>query len=298
MKVLSITEPYATLIKDKKKRIETRSFKTTYRGCLYIHASKTKIAKEVLRHKELMNLVDSNSFHFGSIIAKCELVDCIYMTKEFVLDIKKNHPQEYLCGDYKAGRYAWILDHIEPLKVPVKAKGQLGLWNYYDEEAIMFLMDAISYGWVDQKGNKHIEDMDLFANAYKLQSPKEIIQSRLGVCWDQVELERYYFKNTAFPFATYFLVYDDHDQCPTHTFLVYEKEHKVYWFEHAWEKYRGIHEYASYEDLIEDVKEKFIGDLDTYQKGNLFLYCYQKPKYGLSTEDFYKYCTSSKQIHL
>ena len=39
MKVLSLTEPYAALIKERKKKIETRSWKTSYRGELYIHAS-------------------------------------------------------------------------------------------------------------------------------------------------------------------------------------------------------------------------------------------------------------------
>ena len=46
MKVLSLTEPYATLIKNGSKTIETRSWKTNYRGKLYIHASSTKIPKE------------------------------------------------------------------------------------------------------------------------------------------------------------------------------------------------------------------------------------------------------------
>lgn len=39
MKVLSIKEPFATLIKDGVKRYETRSWKTNYRGEIYIHAS-------------------------------------------------------------------------------------------------------------------------------------------------------------------------------------------------------------------------------------------------------------------
>ena len=43
IKVLSIIEPWATLIKEKKKYIETRTWKTSYRGELYIHASKKKI---------------------------------------------------------------------------------------------------------------------------------------------------------------------------------------------------------------------------------------------------------------
>ena len=46
MKVLSLTEPYATLIAKGIKTIETRSWKTNYRGKLYIHASSTKISKE------------------------------------------------------------------------------------------------------------------------------------------------------------------------------------------------------------------------------------------------------------
>lgn len=56
-KVLSLTEPYATLIKEGKKRIETRSWKTSYRGELYIHASLTKIKKETKNKKELMDLL-------------------------------------------------------------------------------------------------------------------------------------------------------------------------------------------------------------------------------------------------
>lgn len=35
MKVLSLTEPFATLIKENLKLIETRSWKTSYRGELY-----------------------------------------------------------------------------------------------------------------------------------------------------------------------------------------------------------------------------------------------------------------------
>ena len=55
MKVLSLIEPYATLIKNGVKTIETRSWKTNYRGKLYIHASATKIPKEYEKNKELMS---------------------------------------------------------------------------------------------------------------------------------------------------------------------------------------------------------------------------------------------------
>lgn len=129
MKVLSLTEPYATLILNGNKHIETRSWKTTYRGKLYIHASMTKIKKETLNNKELMSLVENKDLNFGYIICKCDLVDCIYMTKEYVEEIKNNNYEEYICGEYKEGRYAFILENIE-LVDPIKAKGKLSIWNF------------------------------------------------------------------------------------------------------------------------------------------------------------------------
>ncbi len=132
MKVLSLTEPYATLIKEGKKKIETRSWKTNYRGVLYIHASRTKIKKEDRENQELMNLLKDIPFNYGHIICKCNLVNCVYMTKTYVNEIKKNH-QEFICGEYREGRYAWILENIEILKVPILAKGHLGIWNYVEK---------------------------------------------------------------------------------------------------------------------------------------------------------------------
>ena len=58
MKVLSIKEPYATLIKENKKMIETRSWKTKYRGELYIHASKSKLTKKEKNNLEIMQFGD------------------------------------------------------------------------------------------------------------------------------------------------------------------------------------------------------------------------------------------------
>ena len=89
VKVLSIKEPYATLICNKKKSIETRSYKTNYRGELYIHASVSKIDKEILNSKELMDIVDNDTFSYGKIICKCKLANCIYMTSDYIKDIKK-----------------------------------------------------------------------------------------------------------------------------------------------------------------------------------------------------------------
>ena len=294
MKVLSIIEPFASLIKEGKKRVETRSFKTNYRGYLYIHVSLTK--KNIFNSQDLLNLLENTEFKYGYIICKCKLVDCIYMTKEFVSDMMENHYQEYICGEYKEGRYAWILDDIEEVN-PIKAKGQLGIWNYYSEEEILSLMDNIEYGYVDNKGNKYTDDYQNFSSLYVLSSPDEVIKSRVGVCFDQVELERYYFKNTCFDVKTYFIVHDVGIK-DSHTFLTYTNNGKYYWFEHAFADYRGIHEYNSLKDLLCDVSEKFINDIENPILDKIKIYCYPKPTYHMSVLEFFNYLEKKDLIKI
>lgn len=43
--------------------------------------------------------------------------------------------QESSFGDYTPGRYAWLLHRIRPLRVPVPARGSLGLWTLNDDDA-------------------------------------------------------------------------------------------------------------------------------------------------------------------
>ena len=122
VKVLSIREPYASLIKMKIKTIETRSFKTNYRGELYIHASLSKSNVDDELSKLVMPM-------YGKIICKCKLVDCVLMTENYVKEIKEKMPMEYKCGLYEAGRYAWILESVEEIDA-IEAKGKLGIWNF------------------------------------------------------------------------------------------------------------------------------------------------------------------------
>ena len=126
-------------------------------------------------------------------------------------------------------------------------------------------MDDIDYGWIDKSGIKHIYDFKTFSSDYLLQSPEEVIKNKVGVCWDQVELERHYFKNDSV--KTFFIVHYDNDKCPTHTFLTFQKDNKYYWFEHSWAIFRGIHEY-------------------------------DKPKYHITVQDYYKHCDSGRYIDL
>lgn len=129
IKVLTIREPFATLIKNNIKHIETRSWKTNYRGEIYIHTSIAQIKKEVKLRKELSKLYSEKELSYGYIICKCKLVDCIYMTEDFIKKEKQKNYNNYISGHYEVDRYAWVLDNIKPID-KIKAKGQLGIWNY------------------------------------------------------------------------------------------------------------------------------------------------------------------------
>ena len=126
MKVLSIKEPFATSIKDGVKIYETRSWKTNYRGEIYIHASLSLSKSERV---ESANKYLKSEIKPGFILCKCELVDCIPMTDEFIKYINKE-TSEYDYGLYSEGRYAWKLKVLEVLDEPIPAKGKLGIWNY------------------------------------------------------------------------------------------------------------------------------------------------------------------------
>lgn len=120
LKALSITEPYATLIAEGQKLIETRPWRTHYRGRILIHASATRIPK-AWRHL----IPRISNVHSGYVVAMADLVDCVEMTDEFIQTIPA---AEREVGFYSPGRYAWILDNVEPVE-PFPAKGHLGLWN-------------------------------------------------------------------------------------------------------------------------------------------------------------------------
>lgn len=123
MKVLSIREPWASIIINGYKEYEFRNWKTNYRGKILIHASKNIEKENVNRFKEL-NL----DYKQGYIIGEAELVDCIPVTKEFENDLINKNKLIYGGTKNRTG-YAWKLKNIKAIE-PIQAKGQLGIWNY------------------------------------------------------------------------------------------------------------------------------------------------------------------------
>ena len=124
MKVLTIREPWASLIVNGYKEYEFRSWKTNYRGKILIHTSSI-IDKDMLDRFKDYNL----DYITGAIIGEAEIVDCILVDKEFNDDLRIKNPIVYGRSNHTE-TYAWKLDNIKKYDKVIYTKGKLGLWNY------------------------------------------------------------------------------------------------------------------------------------------------------------------------
>ena len=123
MKVLTIKQPWASLIINEYKEYEVRSWKTKYRGKILIHAG-LSTDKEYLKEFSSYNLEYIN----GAIIGEVELVNCILVDEEFNNELSKINNIVY--HHNYVYNYAWKLKNIKIYDKPIYIKGKLGLWNY------------------------------------------------------------------------------------------------------------------------------------------------------------------------
>ena len=125
MKVLTIKQPWATLIMQKDKRFEFRSWQTKYRGELLIHAGKSIDKKALHRLKKYL----PEELPTGKILGKVKLVDCIKMSPEFKELLLKENNDIYTDSSFKEN-YGWQIEDVEVFDNPIEAKGKLSLWEY------------------------------------------------------------------------------------------------------------------------------------------------------------------------
>ena len=122
MKVLTIKQPWATLIAEGIKKYEFRSWKTKYRGKVLIHAGAG------IDKKATKELKDYN-FDYPSkkIIAEVEIVDCLEL--DDALNKKIINEKNIAYGSKKRDGYAWVLDNVKKIDSSKTINGKLGLWN-------------------------------------------------------------------------------------------------------------------------------------------------------------------------
>lgn len=125
MKVLSIKQPWATLIMEGHKRFEFRTWQTKYRGDILIHASKTIDKKGATR---LSKYIDGE-LEVGKILGQVTLVDCLEMNDELAKKLAKENSDIYTSHSF-SNNYAWQLKDVKKFDELIEVNGKLGLWNY------------------------------------------------------------------------------------------------------------------------------------------------------------------------
>lgn len=122
MKVLTLKQPWATLVAEGIKKYEFRSWKTNYRGKVLIHAGAGIDKKDMERFKDL-----NMEFPSKKLLAEVEIEDCLELDDE--LNKKINNENNIAYGSKKRTGYAWKLKNVKKINIDKEVNGQLGLWN-------------------------------------------------------------------------------------------------------------------------------------------------------------------------
>jgi predicted transcriptional regulator len=125
MKVLTVKQPWATLLVLGLKEYEFRSWKTNYRGKVLIHAGES-IDKEALDRFKELNL----EYPTKKVVGEVVIEDCLLLDKE--LNRKIISENNIVYGTKEREGYAWKISHAKEIKSNKEVKGKLGLWNIDD----------------------------------------------------------------------------------------------------------------------------------------------------------------------
>ncbi len=146
MKALTIRQPWAslTLKLDESgkafKCVETRGYRTNYRGRLAIHAGKKEdpefflgMLEEEWQHFQaagLGNVYELAKLPYGAIIGEVTVADCVPI--EELWDSPYGTAREKAFGDWRKGwkRYGWILTDPVLYDTPIPARGMQGIWEW------------------------------------------------------------------------------------------------------------------------------------------------------------------------
>jgi hypothetical protein len=134
MRALTLWAPWGTAMALGVKTIETRSWKTNYRGPVLIHQSKKPLcdclAGVPWRDRNWM-LADLKGapIPLGAVVAVGTLVACI-PTEQLTPSFAARH-----WGDYSPGRFAWSFDDLRALPEPIYCPGAQGLWEVPEDLA-------------------------------------------------------------------------------------------------------------------------------------------------------------------
>jgi hypothetical protein len=121
LKCLSLKQPFAELVIDGRKTIETRTWNTNFRGVFLIHSSKA-IDKESAKKLN----IDCSRLTTGALVGSAFLYDAKkYSNKEeYVADQSK-----HLNDNFSQPKYGFFLKDARKLDKPIPLVGKLGFFH-------------------------------------------------------------------------------------------------------------------------------------------------------------------------
>lgn len=136
MKTLSIRQPWASLIAHGIKDIENRSWKTNYRGAIYIHASSPKKFKVDMNDEcakaaiPIFETAIKGTMPFGAIIGEVEIIGC--MVNHPSIWAEKADDYNPQIHEYTPRVWNWVLANPVLYDEPIlNVKGKLSFWEYH-----------------------------------------------------------------------------------------------------------------------------------------------------------------------
>jgi hypothetical protein len=133
MHALSLSQPWASLMADGRKTVETRSWRAPrwlIGKRLAIHAAKS-IDKEACRDFGY----DPEKIPRGVLLCHVLLNACLQLpVSSDVVVFALGHllsPAELQYGNFEDGRFAWLCSDVQPVDPPIPARGQLSIWNCF-----------------------------------------------------------------------------------------------------------------------------------------------------------------------
>lgn len=123
MRVITLKQPWATLVAEGLKKYEFRSWKLNYRGEILIHAGKC-VDKDAMKNFEHLSL----KYPHSRIVAKVKILDCIELNDKINKQIIEENELVY-GHKYDRTGYAWKLELIEKINDETTVSGKQGIWN-------------------------------------------------------------------------------------------------------------------------------------------------------------------------
>lgn len=142
MKAITLIQPYATLIALGYKTNETRSWSTSHRGLLAIHAGlgQPAWAREAAeRDPVIAAILQRHGLSFatlprGRVLAVADVAGMLRIVEAGAgigparCDPATITSEELASGDYTPNRWAWRLRNVQVLQEPTACSGSQSIW--------------------------------------------------------------------------------------------------------------------------------------------------------------------------